>query len=363
MSPQANAGSPAYDNPDGLPAGHPMRQLAATLGLSEPSASGQAPPNTPPGTTAFRQSPVAHRIEPTGGDRNTDSLARPYTLPSGGLLYGDHSGQVLISPMRGEQEEVLAGAGGGLSATPALRHIVTQCLDTRGIPHDQLALEDWASCLLHILAYSMGADLLPLYPRCPACKAQFDGSRKLSQVPHRTLRRCGPGEAPTWPPETSQDEDEDLRILREMGLDGADATAEQVFCADALEEPSLVTLSNGQTIGWRYLRISDFTQAEEFSQRSNDTNSKSPGARLHTFIMSRYISSLDGRAVGVLESMRWVKQAPMSLNRELREHIERRSFGYELSPTFACTECGYRFREQLPLNGAMFRNRSGSPVR
>jgi hypothetical protein len=271
--------------------------------------------------------------------------------------------------MRGEQEEVIAGAGGGLSASPALRHVVQQCLDTRGIPYERLLLEDWSACLLHILAYSMGADLVPLYPVCPHCDAQFDGSRPLSMVPCRVLRRPVAGDEIhiTWPPNTTQEEDEDIRILREMGLDedGDESSAEQVYTAASLQEPVEVKLSNGQTIGWRYLRLGDMVQAEDYARRAQDANpqsAKTPGARLHSFIMARYISTLNGRGVGALEGMRWVKQAPLYLINELREAIERRSFGYELVPTFHCPN-GHGFRQQLPLNGAMFRRRGGAAKR
>jgi hypothetical protein len=284
-------------------------------------------------------------------------------LPSGGLLYGDHHGAVVISPMRGEQEEIIAGAGEGLSATPALRHVVSQCVDCQGIPYEKLELSDWSAILLNVFALSMGEENIPLYPVCPTCNTQFDGSRPLSKVPCRVLRRAQQGEATNWPPETGQDEDEDLRILRDMGIDGAgEQSAEQVYVSGPLVEPIDVPLANGQTVGIRYLRLEDLIQAEEFAERSQNTQATTPGSKLHSFIHARTIATIDGKRVGVLEAMKWVKQAPMPLLAELRLAAERRSFGYELSPSFRCPN-GHSFRQQLPLNGAMFRRRLGAQVR
>jgi hypothetical protein len=284
-------------------------------------------------------------------------------LPSGGLLYGEHSGGVIISPMRGEQEEIIAGAGDGLAATPALRHVVSQCVDCQGIPYEKLELSDWSAILLHIFSLSLGEDNIPLFPVCPTCNVQFDGSRPLSQVPCRMLRRAQAGEPMTWPPETAQDEDEDLRILREMGIDGGAAPAvQEVFVSGALVEPIDVPLANGQTIGIRYLRLEDLIQAEDFAERSQSTQATTPGSKLHSFIHARTISTIDGKRVGVMEAMKWVKAAPMPLLSQLRLAAERRSFGYELSPSFKCPK-GHSFRQQLPLNGAMFRRRLGTSVR
>jgi len=368
---QVPGGEPPL-NPEAFPKGHPMRDLATKLGVpSEVPASAaegfQGAPSAPttpqPQTGAQIASQAASRDPQAAGQR--DPLSRPYVLPSGGTLYDNHDGTVFLSPMRGEQEELFAGAGDGLSATPVLRDIVRQCSDTRGIPYEQLELSDWTAMLLHIMAASRGTDELPLYPVCPHCNQQFDGSRTLAQVPCRVLRRGTAGETPTWPPSSTQDADEDLRILREMGLDGDDVgeeSAEQVFVVNGnIEEPVEVVLSNGQHVGWRYLRLVDLVQAQEFAERSQNTDAKTTGAKLNRFIKARSLATVDGQRVGVLQAMRWVQEAPLPLLIEFREEMERRSFGYELSPSFRCPN-GHSFRQQLPLDGAMFRRRAGSSV-
>lgn len=363
-------------NPNKLPQDHPLRKLATQLGVAgevqDPNAvpmqtpvgalpaagvPRQAPPRSVPQPISRQMSPVRPRV--------VDPLGRPLVLPSGGLLYGEHSGEVIISPMRGEQEEILAGAGEGLQATPALRHIISQCVDCQGIPYEKLELSDWSAIMLHVLALSLGEDNIPLFPICPTCNIQFDGSRPLTKVPCRVLRRAGNGEPTTWPPETTQDEDGDLAILRDMGLDetgSAQAIAHQVYVSGPLVEPIEVTLANGQTIGIRYLRLEDLIQAEDFAERAQSQHAQTPGSKLNSFIHARKIETIDGRRVGVLEAMRWVKQAPMPLLSELRLADERRSFGYELSPSFRCPN-GHSFREILPLNGAMFRRRLGATFR
>ena len=138
-------------------------------------------------------------------------------------------------------------------------------------------------------------------------------------------------------------------------------TEQSVYTAHGMEEPIEVQLSNGQRIGWRYLRLGDLIQAEEFADRSHNTEATRPGAKLNSFINARFIATIDGRRVGVLEAMKWTKQAPMPLLVEFRQQVERRSFGYELSPSFRCPS-GHSFRQRLPLNGAMFRGRGGATV-
>lgn len=386
---QVPAGQGVPD-PSSLPEGHPLRKLGTSLGMvrpvtdphealaphhparvmgqpqepQEPPVAASQPPQGPPAHMTAAQSILqAQRLarQQDAMSRAPDPLSRPYYLPSGGLPYEGHDGTVILAPMRGEQMEIVAGAGGGLQATPALRHIVQACTDTRGIPYEDLLLEDWVACLMHVLALSLGTDYLPLAPMCEnsRCKLQFDGSRSLSAFPCRVLRRPGPGEEITWPPATTQDEDEDLRILREMGLagDGNDH-AQQVYFANGVEG-AVVELSNRQRIGWRYLQLRDMVQAFTFAERSQNTN-VSIGARLGRFIQACYMVSIDDRPVMMMEAMEWVRQAPLFLQDELREAIGRRSFGYELSPMFRCTHCGHRFRQQLPLDAAMFRRHRGS---
>ena len=345
-----------------------LQQLRTQLGVpAEGPAEAHSRPPVPAGQPQPGLSPAEPQIHPQlirqdPAMKPRDPLSRPYTLPSGGLLYGEqHNGVVYYSPMRGEQQELLAGAGDGLGATPVLRHVVAQCVDLAGIQYEQLELSDWSALLLHVLALSMGADDIPLYPTCLTCNVQFDGSRPLSQVPCRVLRRAASGDNETWPPANSLDEDEDLRILREMGLDGdKKEDAQQVYVTHAMREPIEAQLSNGQRVGWRYLRLADLIQAEEFAERSQSTTT-SPGTMLNRFINARYIATIDGQRVGVLEAMQWTKQAPMPLLGEFRAQIERRSFGYELSPTFKCPN-GHSFRQKLPLNGAMFRGRRGATI-
>ena len=349
-------------NQSALPEGHPLRTLGTQLGVVTEVGGPQAAPQAgvlPQGGPPAASMPQMH--SQLISQAPVDPLSRPYTLPSGGLLYGDHPGTVLISPMRGEQEEIIAGAGSGLSATPALRHVVEQCVNCQGIPYEELELADWSAALLHLLAMSMGSDRIPLYPTCPSCNQQFDGSRVLGKVPCRVLRRAKQGEVTNWPPESTLDEAEELKILREMGLgdDDPEQSAEQVFVAGTVEEPIEVTLSTGQMIGWRYLRLKDLIQAEEFAERAMSTQATSTGSKLHSFINARYIATINGRRVGVIEAMKWTRQAPMPLLVEFRSHIERRSFGYELSPTFRCPN-GHSFRQPLPLDGAMFRRRAGA---
>lgn len=360
MSEQVPAGGV---DPARLPDGHPLKVLGTQLGVVSPHQGPLAGSGDAVGPPRHASNPQPNPQIIQGNEpRQSDPFSRPYVLPSGGLAYGPHDGTVLISPMRGEQEVLVAGAGSGLSATPTLRHVISQCVDTRSIDYEDLTLEDWSAVMLHVMALSMGTDNLPLFPVCDHCNTQFDGSRPLSSVPCRVLRRAASGEETSWPPETTQDEDEDLRILREMGLAESSNETHQVFVCSSLDEPVEVTLSDGQRIGWRYLRLRDLVQAEDFAERSGGVTDVSPGAKLNTFIQARFIETIGGKRVGVLEAMKWVKQTVMPLRMEFSAMQERRSFGYELSPMFRCPN-GHRFRQELPLNAAMFRRRLRASLR
>lgn len=336
-------------DPNSLPAGHPMRILAEQLGVQGgPSQAPQAPQGF---------AGVKGHLDPEA--RPSDPLAVPFMLPSGGLHYGGHSGKVLISPMRGEQQEIMAGAADGLGASPVFRHVVQACTHTQGIPFSDLTMEDFSAVMLNVIALSLGTDEIPMMPTCDKCARQFNGTKSLAEWPARFVRRVGPGEPMTWPPAETENESEDHRILREMGLMDGDTTPapQTIYTAPHIDDVWEVPLANGQRVGLRYLRVRDWEMAEDYAERSGSTG-VSPQAALGRFLRARAMATLDGKSPGMLPLMEWCRQAPMPLLVEMDEEVNRRTYGYVLSPMFRCPSCSHRFRQQLPLSGDLMRRRT-----
>lgn len=289
----------------------------------------------------------------------TDPLSRPYTLPSRGLYYpaGQCSGgQVVISPMRGAQEEILAGAQDSAAALPVLRHVAEQCVNTQGLAFNELLLFDFTALLFHFLALSNGTDELTLTPlHAGNCGKSFQHVLPLTELPCTTLRQADPGEEPNWPRERADEEDA-FAILAEMDAEAAgDGQAEYVLAPDSVPEPfvSGPLPVTGDVIGWRYHRVRDVIQAEEFVARA-----KQGAGKLHSFLLAAQLVTLNGRAfTGRLEAMTWVTRQPSPLLHALRDDLSARDFGYDVNPRFRCPHCGGSFKGRLPLDGSLFRRR------
>jgi hypothetical protein len=260
--------------------------------------------------------------------------------------------------MRGEQEEVVAGAADSPQGQlAAMRNVTSQCIDTRGLPFNDLLLSDWTAAMLHFLAMSAGTDVVGLRPVHPACGKASNQSRPLTAMPCVTLRLAEPGEDPTWPPATM---DLDMDTIREMDDEEAEGIVREYILAPSdVVEPFTIKLPSGQTVQWRHLRLSDLIRAEEFSARTGDAQT-APGSKLHSFILARHIVTIDGKAVSGLEAVTWVRRQPSPVLNALRTDIARRDFGYDVTPRFRCPHCGGSFKVRLPLDGSLFRGGSHS---
>ncbi len=333
------------------------------------------PPQGPQAPPGQQPPPPAPHHQVAGPGRPQDPLSVPFVLPSNGIYYPEygHQSTIYLSPTRGAQEEVLAGAQGGKGAKlKVLIHVTRQCFQTGGIEFDRLLLEDWVAALLHFLSYSAGTDILALRPKHGKCDS-FPVTKRLMELPLTTLRLVEDGEEPNWPPESSDDEelDEEMRILLEMEAEekaalsakgnaknGDEPTVENVTRRvlrpiDA-QEPFEAILSNDDRITWRHARLDDLVKAEEFSERIGSTQTQ-PGTKLHTFLLARLIVAINGRRMTPTPAYQWVKVAPQWLLDDLRAQINERSCGYDTAPRFRCKGCGVSFKVRLPLEGGLFR--------
>lgn len=296
-----------------------------------------------------------------------DPLSRPYILPSRGLYHPAGQapgGHVIISPTDGAQEEILAGAKDNpAAALPALRHVTEQCFGLKGLPFNSMLLFDWTYAMLHFLALSAGSDEVGLAPvhDVPGCRKASNQTRALTLLPCKVLRLAGEGEEPNWPINLL-DMDPDELAIREMQEEKAEGgVTECVLTADSLREPFIAPPLpyTKQVIGWRYHRVADMIDAEEFAQRTGDKQTK-PGSKFHNYLLAKQLVSIDGRPLrGELEALTWVKRQKTPVLDGLREDIKCREFGYDMHPRFRCPHCGGSFKVRLPLDGSLFRRRRG----
>lgn len=328
---------------------------------SQAAGGAQGGPRGPVVTDPVTAPPVVTATAPT------DPLSRPYILPSRGLYYPDGQapgGRMVISPTDGAQEEILAGAKDNpAAALPALRHVTEQCFDLKGLPFNAMLLFDWTAAMLHFLALSAGSDEIGLAPvhNVEGCRKASDQTRALTMLPCKVLRLAEVADEVNWPVDLA-DMDPDELAIREMEEERAEGgVTECVVAQDSLLEPFTAPPLpyTKQVIGWRYHRVSDLIDAEEFAQRTGDKQTK-PGSKFHNYLLAKQMVSIDGRLLrGELEALTWVKRQKTPVLDGLREDIQRREFGYDMYPRFRCPHCGGSFRVRLPLDGSLFRRRRG----
>lgn len=309
-----------------------------------------------------RASVTPEEVEKRAAEGVHDPLSRPYTLPSGGVFYGNHDGQVIITPTRGEQEEIIAGASDNEDAYfEAMHHMMNQCVDWRGVT-DPLIF-DWTAVLIHFLAISQGSDVIylrPTHSKPIGCGKAGLQKIPLAELPCRTLRRAMGGEEANWPPLSFEEEDAETEILRELEGDVERGTEVQLVTEESLKTPlkTKPLPMTGETVTWRFHRLSDVMNAREFASRMDD--SASPGSKRHSFLQAAQITAIGSKRVRLTEAVAWVRKTPSPALNAMREQMNRFGFGYDVTPKFKCPHCGGTFKERIPLDGAMFRSSSSA---
>lgn len=363
VGPVATAPKPAAADAAGYPPGLAERAKAAQAAFH----ASRTAPQMPQMPSGMQMLPSAANPYPSSGyplPQNgpvADPLSQPFRLPSSGLFYQNfvrgHTGEILISPTRGEQEEILASAQEVPGArAPALRHVTSQCFQTNGVPFPELLLLDWNAALLQFYAQSIGDDEIQFGElKHPGCGQIDTYSLKLSSLPSVALRVAGPGETPNWP--SAEAVDLDVRAI--LAVEGKSGVTTRVVSPADATEPFKVRLKGGTEIAWRYARVRDLVTAEEFVAEVGGIGAAEGihSGKFNNFLTALHIVSINGKVLAsAVEAIQWVKMTPSFVLEGLRRAILDRSFGYDMEPRLRCKGCGGSWKVALPTDGATFRS-------
>jgi hypothetical protein len=250
-----------------------------------------------------------------------DRLSREYQLPSCGWLYGDKlpDGKVTMSALRGEDEEIIGGAGGGTEALSVLRDVIGRLVDTKGLPYEELLFNDWIALLFNFFAFSYGSQLALETP-CPNCKRlpQGSGAKDLVDLP--------------------------CTIYAE------------VFDQDTFIEPfeTEPLPPYDDVIRFRLLRLQDQLEAEEYFRKGRAAGKS--GDFVRSFATAKHIVGINGEEVNFFEAMDYVRVGTTGATvRALREEFSAVEPGYDMSIETRCESCGFIWNIRLPEDGSFFR--------
>jgi len=255
--------------------------------------------------------------------QHRDRLVRNYQLPSCGWLYGDllPDGMVTMKAMRGEDEEIIAGAGEGAVALPVLRDKVEQLTDLGNLPYKQLLFSDWVALLFNFFGFSYGSEMA-FSPKCPVCK-------EFPSEPH-------------------------IKDLEELDCTVYDT--EPGFERDKFHEPFTTEPlpPYNDTVTFRLLRIEDQIAAENFFKKGKKAGKR--GDFVRSFAMAKHIVGVNGEEVNLFEALDYVRNGTtgatlLSLRREFAS-VEP---GYYMNIDLNCPQCGANFQVRLPEDGSFFR--------
>jgi hypothetical protein len=288
-------------------------------GLPQPSGSTLKP---------FEQAVVPTQPAPDFIHRQ---ISFPYTLPSRGILYGGAlpGGECIIIPIRGQQQEILAGMGENANTTAVLRHIIQQLVVfPPTFKYYDLLFTDWLALLLNIMAISY-TPTIPLKPRCPYCKEFSIYEIEIGKLECRTA-----------------DDIPDKSNYLEPFTIGPLPLYKDVIKA-------------------RMLRLVDYQKAEDFSNKIRQRIQLSPNnsERLERDETPTYITALQVVSINNYEKlpelkvMEWVKNCIKGDLDYFNNSIEDLETGYNMKPAFNCKRCGAIFEVQLPIDGSFFRGR------
>ncbi len=243
-------------------------------------------------------------------------LSLPVKLPSHGVLYEGKipDGEVLIYPIRGQQEEILASAGdGGPNTMVVLQHVTQQLVKLPPeFAFQELLVTDWMALLLNILAFSYSS-IVTMTPKCPECKTQMQVQKDLKDL--------------------------DCTYASDL-KDGY----KEPFKTEPLPRC-------GEVITFKMLRLRDMAKISEYESKHRARQGFSGIDPSHTYSLAQHIIMIgDQGNMDDLEKMRWIRGALAYDLRVLRTEFEKWETGYDVKPTITCAHCGAYFAVPLPLD-------------
>lgn len=273
-----------------------------------------------------------------------DRITRKMKLPSCGWLYGDllPGGEVTVSAIRGENEEVLAGAGEGRAAMPVMRDILEQLTSTGRLPYNQLLFSDWNALMLNFFAFSYGATM-QLKVKCPHCK-EFPAEPYLIDVANLPCKVYDEMPAFVQDADTLPVEQRDSAVL----------------IREPFASPPLPPY--GDVVHFRLLRVEDMIATENYFRKGNKMGKQ--GDFVRTYALAKHIVAIGAKGghqveeVTLMEAMDYVRLgAPGETLVALRNAITNVEPGYDMVANLICprSSCGAEFQIRIPEDGSFFR--------
>jgi hypothetical protein len=244
-------------------------------------------------------------------------------LPSCGWLYGDllPDGKVTMSAIRGEDEEIISGAGEGASALPVLREKLQQLTNMGRLPYPQLLFSDWLALLFNFFAFSYGSQM-SFMPKCPSCR-QFPSEPHVMDL----------AELPC----TIYDED---------------PTMERDKFHEPFETKALPP--HGDILTYRLLRVQDQIAAEDFYRKGLKAGKR--GDFVRSYAMARHVVGVNGDEVNLFEALDYIRNGTTGETlMAFRREISEKEPGYNMTVDLTCPLCGGAFDVHLPEDGSFFR--------
>lgn len=272
----------------------------------------------------------------------SNNISIPYTLPSQGKLYGDvfKGGEIIIYPIRGAHEELLAGSGDANVFT-ILQHVSQQLVKLPPkFNFPELLITDWLALLVNLFSFSYSPEFT-LRPTCPKCKKEFIQSANMNSLELKTASdicsKNGDGLGLDL-----ENYDASTAVGTTVDTEKPDPTPyEEPFTTKPLPK-------SGEVIQFRLLRLRDMARIEDYKNQKK--NRSGMGNPVHTFTTALNIHSIGGKTdLDDLMRIRWIRSALSYDLRFLRDEISSKETGYELTPEFSCPGCSARFRMQLPI--------------
>lgn len=236
------------------------------------------------------------------------------TLPSKGMFYGDAlpSGKVTIRPIKVKEEKLLAGGGNRLHLADL---ILERCIVSKCPPVKDLLITDKFYMLLCLRSISYGADYT-FEIKCTQCSLEF---KKTVQLPE--------------------------------GLQIRSATQED-------KEPFDIDLpSCKKKVTLRFLRGVDEEEIENYVKQSVNVGT-SEGDPSYAFRLARYIVTVDGKEMPILEKLSFCENLVGKDSLAIRQAIAEKETGPIFTITAKCPSCQNEMSTLLPLTNEFFRVRT-----